>query len=82
MPNICTCANGQGAQRTECPTNGTAKCVSCSVGYHLVGDSCVANVCSCPNGTAATGNACTSHNAVKCSACTSGNQPNADGTCS
>ena len=49
---------------------------------HLDGDSCVANVCSCPNGTPATGNACTSHNAVKCSACTSGNQPNADGTCS
>ena len=82
MPNICTCVNGQGAQRTACPTNGNAKCVSCSVGYHLDGDSCVANVCSCPNGTAATGNACTSHNAVKCSACTSGFTLGADSTCS
>merc|ERR1712060_571685 len=38
----CTCANGNGATGSACPTPGAAKCASCNSGYTLIGTVCLA----------------------------------------
>ncbi len=76
----CQCDNGQAAEGDDCSSNGANECASCSAGFHLDGNNCVANVCSCSNGVPAENTACTTHNTNICASCT-GAFHLADGSC-
>ena len=58
---FCSCDNGVGANGTDCPVHGDAKCTRCDVGYRLDNSQCTPNQCSCNNGTGASGTECPTH---------------------
>jgi len=49
LPKACTCANSPttGATGADCPTNGAAKCASCTGNFWLNGDECQAWTTTC-----------------------------------
>ena len=69
---FCSCDNGVGANGTDCPVHGDAKCTRCDVGYRLDNSQCTPNQCSCNNGVGATGTECPTHGDAKCTSCDDG----------
>jgi len=78
VPNQCICHNGEPPkEQEECTKHGGTRCVSCTVGYHLVmdlaGDSvCWINECNCANGIKGSGEDCKDNGASSCQSCDGG----------